>query len=165
MLKPLFSRSRSWNVCRVVEDGARILFISHKIVIRRAILLPGRGGIGELTKQRARMFDHGKVTLEMLPLTQDVLELHLSCTNYQANVWLQADKVEMNVNPPTSVSGWQGTAEGLQIVWNRLASVPSISVLNWWHADASPNARQQAVNGSRVVSGVWVPAGAMQKAL
>ena len=29
----------------------------------------------------------------------------------------------------------------------------------------SPNARQQAVNASGVVSGVWVPVGAMQKAV
>ena len=28
-----------------LEPGARILFISYKIVIRGAILLPGRGGI------------------------------------------------------------------------------------------------------------------------
>ena len=58
-----------------------------------------------VNKAKARTFDQGKVALEMLPLTQDVLELHFSCANYQANVWLQADKVEMNVNPPTSVLG------------------------------------------------------------
>ena len=73
------------------------------------------------------MFDQGKVALEMLPPTQDALELHLSRANYQANVWLQADKVEMNVNSPTRVLGWQRTTEGLQIVWNRLESVPSNS--------------------------------------
>ena len=76
-------------------------------------------------KARARMFDQGKVALEMLPPTQDALELHLSRANFPANVWLQADKVEINVKPPTSVLGCQGTAEGLQIVWNRLECVPS----------------------------------------
>ena len=77
-----------------------------------------------VNKARACMFDQGKVALEMLPPTQDALELHLSHVNCQANVWLQADKVEMNVNPPSSVLGWQGTTEGLQVVWNRLKSVP-----------------------------------------
>ena len=127
--------------------GWRILFISHKIVIRVVTLLPGREDFfskvcgkypkptewcwahgcledveefvcrlyksevveSGVNKARARMFHQVKVALEMLPPTQDALELHLSRANDQANVWLQADKVEMNVNPPTSVLGWQGT--------------------------------------------------------
>ena len=79
-------------------------------------------------KARACMFDRKKVALKMLHSTQDVLEVHLSPANYQANIWLQADKVAMNVNPPTREMEWQGTAEGLQILWNRLESVPSKSV-------------------------------------
>ena len=30
--------------------------------------------------------------LEMLPPTRDSLELHTICANYQAKIWLQADK-------------------------------------------------------------------------
>ena len=66
------------------------------------------------------MFDQGKVDLEKLPPTEDALELHLSCANYQVNVWLQADQVEMNVDPPTSVLGWRRNPDRLQI-----ESIPS----------------------------------------
>ena len=71
------------------------------------------------------MFDQRKVDLEKLPPTEDALELHLSRADYQANVWLQADQVEINVDPPTSVFGWQGSPDGLQIVWNRHESISS----------------------------------------
>ena len=139
----------------------RILFISHKIVIRVVILLPGRGGIllnvlgkypnllngvgdgledveeflcrlyksqaadSSVDQARACMVDRKKVMLKDVTF---YIEVHLSCANYQANVLLQADNVAMNVNPPTSEMEWQRTAEGLQIVWNRLESVPSKSV-------------------------------------
>ena len=46
-----------------------------------------------VNKARACIFDQGKVALEMLPPTQDALELHLSYANYQANAvapsWLR----------------------------------------------------------------------------
>ena len=81
-----------------------------------------------VNKARACIFDQGKVALEMLSPTQNALELHLSYANYQLSSKRGGSKlikVKMNVNPPSSVLGWQGPAEGIQIVWNRLKSVPS----------------------------------------
>jgi hypothetical protein len=74
---------------------------------------------------RARMFDKGKVALEMLPPTQDALELHLSRANYQARIWLQASELQVDVDPPSTILGWQSNPEGLSIVWNRLPCVPT----------------------------------------
>ena len=74
---------------------------------------------------RCKMFDKGKVALEMLPLTYDALELHLSRANYQAKIWLQADKQTIMVDSPGSVAGWQMNQDGLAIVWNRLPGIPT----------------------------------------
>ena len=46
---------------------------------------------GGVDQARHDIFEKGHKELEKLPPTQDVLELHLARSNYQAKVWLQAN--------------------------------------------------------------------------
>ena len=82
-----------------------------KIFQNQPLLVNGIGRDGELTPieqfvcclygtpaqptidhARLHLFAKAKKGLEMLPPTRDALELHVARANYQAKVWLQADK-------------------------------------------------------------------------
>ena len=76
-------------------------------------------------RARHDLFQKGKKALEMLPPTSDALELHMSRTNYQAKVWLQANKADVDVPDPEETGGWQATDGRLEVVWLRKPSVPS----------------------------------------
>ena len=47
------------------------------------------------------------MVLEMLPPTRDSLELHTICANYQAKIWLQADKEHISVPILTDTAAWE----------------------------------------------------------
>ena len=55
----------------------------------------------------------------------DALELHLPRANYQAKVWLQAKKADVDVPDAEETGGWQATDGRLEGVWLRKPSVPS----------------------------------------
>ena len=72
------------------------------------------------------LFVKAKRALEMLPPTRDALELHVSRANYQAKIWLDADKSIMdfdNIKPADTI-GWTEGLNVLEIVWKRLPAVP-----------------------------------------
>ena len=79
-------------------------------------------------KARHDMFQKGMKALEMLPPTSDALELHMSRANYQAKVWLQANKADVVVADPEETGGWQATDGRLDVVWMRTPCVPSSSL-------------------------------------
>ena len=74
---------------------------------------------------RHDLFQKGKKALEMLPPTSDALELHMSRANYQAKVWLQANKADVVVPVTEETGGWQATDRRLEVVWLRKTYVPS----------------------------------------
>ena len=66
--------------------------------------LHGIGGkeVRGIDDARHSMFVKVKCDLEVLPPTHGALELHITMTNYQAKIWLQADNVITNLdNKPT----------------------------------------------------------------
>ena len=79
-------------------------------------------------RARHDLFQKGKKVLEMLPPTSDALELHMSRANYQAKVWLQANKTNVLVPDPEETGGWQATDRRLEVVWLRKPSVPTSCV-------------------------------------
>jgi len=42
--------------------------------------------------------------VQMLPPTRDALELHAMRCNYQAKIWLQANKEHIDVPPPVATT-------------------------------------------------------------
>ncbi len=76
-------------------------------------------------RARHDLFQKGKEALEKLPPTNDALELYMSRANYQAKVWLQANKADVVVPDPEETGGWQATDSRLEVVWLRKPSVPS----------------------------------------
>ena len=69
---------------------------------------------------RLQLFGEGKLGLEMLPPTRDVLELHTARANYQAKFWLQADQEHIDIPSPTDISAWMMESDCLKAVWTRL---------------------------------------------
>ena len=76
---------------------------------------------------RRSLFVKAKRALEMLPPTKDALELHVARANYQAKIWINADKAIMDSdnNKAADTIGWTESLNGLEIVWKRLPAVPS----------------------------------------
>ena len=72
---------------------------------------------------RHHLFVKGKKSLETLPPTKDALELHIHRANYQAKIWLRADKPDMEIGTP-SCEGWIVENDILEPVWSRLPPVP-----------------------------------------
>ena len=79
----------------------------------------------EIDTLRLRMFQQGQKALEMLPPTEDAFELHLGRGSFQANIWLHANIAQIDSDVPTATGSWKKHSDGIQIVWNRLPSVPS----------------------------------------
>ena len=73
---------------------------------------------------RLQPFGKGKLGLEMLPPTRDVLELHTARTNYQAKLWLQADQEHTDIPSLTDISTWTMESDCLKAVWTRLPPIP-----------------------------------------
>ena len=99
------------------EDAEKFVCILYGISEEAAV------GIDDA---RRSLFVKAKRALEMLPPTRDALELHVSRANYQAKVWINADKAIMDLdnNKPADTTGWQEGPNGLEIVWKRLPAVP-----------------------------------------
>ena len=49
---------------------------------------------------------------------------HMSRANYQAKVWLQADRCHMSLGSPADSVGWDETNGVLKTAWTRKPSVP-----------------------------------------
>ena len=85
---------------------------------------PSRG----LDCARSAIFQKGQIALEMLPPTRDAFSLHLKRSNYQAKIWLQADKSTLEVGSPCESQGWRATDDGLCVVWTHLPPIPQACV-------------------------------------
>lgn len=85
---------------------------------------PSRG----LDCARSAIFQKGQIALEMLPPTRDAFSLHLKRSNYQAKIWLQADKSTLAVGSPCESQGWRATDDGLCVVWTHLPPIPQACV-------------------------------------
>ena len=59
------------------------------------------------------LFVKTKCDLDVLPPTYGALELHITRTNYEAKIWLQADNVIMDLeNKPTeAIDLWQESTD------------------------------------------------------
>ena len=81
--------------------------------------------VKDIDHARHSLFVKAKHDLEMLPPTHDTLELHIARANYQAKIWLQADKAltDHENNKPTDTIGWRAGVEGIEVVWKRLPAV------------------------------------------
>ena len=55
----------------------------------------------------------------MLPPTRDALNLHAIRINYQAKIWLQANKEYVDVLPIVVTTVWKRDAACLTAVWTR----------------------------------------------
>jgi hypothetical protein len=77
---------------------------------------------------RLHLFGKAKKVLEMLPPTRDALELHAIRANYQAKIWLQANKELIDVPSPVSTTAWKKDATSLTAVWTRLPAIPDACV-------------------------------------
>lgn len=73
---------------------------------------------------RLQLFGKAKKGLEMLPPTVDALELHAVRANYQAKIWMQADKESIEVISPTNTEAWKMESGHLEAVWTRLPAIP-----------------------------------------
>ena len=71
------------------EDADKFVCILYGISEEAAV------GIDDASRN---LFVKAKRPLEMLPPTRDALELHVSRANYQAKVWINADKAIMNLD-------------------------------------------------------------------
>ena len=72
---------------------------------------------GGVDKGRHDIFVKGKKSLEMLPPTEDSLQLHWERSNYQAKIWLQADLPVTTLGDPSGCGGWTTDANRSVIVW------------------------------------------------
>ena len=79
---------------------------------------------GGCDEARRAIFELGKKSLELLPPTTDALELHMSRANFQAKIWLQADRCHMSLGNPADSEGWEETNGVLRTVFTRKPSVP-----------------------------------------
>ena len=77
-----------------------------------------------VNNSRLQLFGKANKGLEMLPPTRDALELHSARANYQAKIWLQADKEHIDVSPPIDTAAWKKVSECLEAVWTRLPPIP-----------------------------------------
>ena len=83
-------------------------------------------GIGDkdfkgIDDTRHNIFVKAKHDLEVLP----PLALHITRANYQANIWLQADYVIMDLeNKPIETFGMQEGTDGLESVWKHSLAIP-----------------------------------------
>ena len=73
---------------------------------------------------RLQLFSKGKKSLEFLPPTRDAFTLHAARANYQAKVWLQADKEVISISTPTDTSVWKNISGNLHPVWTTLPPIP-----------------------------------------
>ena len=83
----------------------------------------GTNVTGGCDETRRAFFELGK-SLESLPPTTHALELGMSRANYQAKVWLQADRCHMSLGSPADSGGLEETTGVLKTVWTRKPSVP-----------------------------------------
>ena len=60
-----------------------------------------------------------KRDLDVFPPNHSTFKLHITRTNYQAKIWLQADHVIMDLeNKPTeTIDLWQEGTDRLEVVW------------------------------------------------
>ena len=79
---------------------------------------------GGCDEARRAIFELGKKSLELLPPTTDAFELHMSRANFQAKIWLQADRCHMSLGNPADSEGWEETNGVLRTVLTRKPSVP-----------------------------------------
>jgi len=91
---------------------------------RFVCLLYGTPDAATIDHSRLEIFSRAKKGLDQLPPTRDALELHVAPANHQATIWLQTDKENMSIAPPTESSAWKNAPTGLEIVWSRLPPVP-----------------------------------------
>ena len=84
----------------------------------------GRPEQSSVDQTRLQLVGKAKKGLEMLPPTNDVLELHTIRANYQAKIWLQADQQHIQVSSPVDTSAWINEEGCLKAVWTRLPPIP-----------------------------------------
>lgn len=77
---------------------------------------------------RHAIFQKGQKTLEMLPPTKNALYLHIARADYQAKLWRDANVSHVDIGPPSNSGGWVNKANGLEVVWCTLPSVPNSCV-------------------------------------
>ena len=61
---------------------------------------------------------------EKLSPAQDALHLHIARSHFQANIWMQADKCQPDIDDPTKF-GWKESKGGLILVLMHLPPVPT----------------------------------------
>ncbi|KAH3785434.1 hypothetical protein DPMN_163524 [Dreissena polymorpha] len=68
--------------------------------------------------------------LDLLPPTNDALELHIKLANYQAKIWLNATDTGNDFQPDDSLDtgAWKLKEKSLKPVWMRKSKVPAACV-------------------------------------
>ena len=56
-------------------------------------------------------------TLELLPSTRDVLQLHLVHCNDQTKIWISADDLAVPAQDPLRSAGWKNDGNCLKPMW------------------------------------------------
>jgi len=73
---------------------------------------------------RFHVFGKAKKGLDLLPPTRDALDLHSKRANYQAKIWLQADRECIRIPSPVDTAAWVKEKTCLVPIWTRLPPIP-----------------------------------------
>ncbi|XP_071479491.1 uncharacterized protein [Diadema antillarum] len=114
-----------------------------KVFLENPLLVKGIGRDGELepieqfvcqlygtsiqanvNSARLHLFGKAKKGLEMLPPRKDALQLHVERANYQAKVWLQADREEIVMPFPASTPAWKLKSGRLVPIFTSIPPIP-----------------------------------------
>lgn len=82
----------------------------------------------DINSLRFALFQKAQKALEALPPTKDALIHHFARCNYQAKIWLDADKQHSDAGNATDTGGWCAGEKGPVVVWTTLPSVPKACV-------------------------------------
>ena len=67
-------------------------------------------------------------SFNLLPPTNDALELHIKRANYQAKIWLNATNKDFQTDDPLDTGAWKLEENSLKPVWMRKPKVPAACV-------------------------------------
>ena len=89
----------------------------------------GENVVKDINDASCSLFVKAKRYIEMVPPTNDTLELHITRANYRAKIWLHADHAIMDLeNKPFEFIGWQECTHGQEVVLKRLPVIPDACV-------------------------------------
>ncbi|KAH3782368.1 hypothetical protein DPMN_160283 [Dreissena polymorpha] len=77
---------------------------------------------------RYRLFLKARKSLDLLPPTNDALELHIKRENYQAKIWLNATDKDFQPDDPLDFGARKLEENSLKPVWMRKPKVPAACV-------------------------------------